>query len=248
MIIAVRGDGGTQNIRVLVNGADGGNQKHQELNVVMRCLAGIEQVIPIIIGERPVDMLAGTVDTGKRFFVHECGQPVLFGDGFERVHHQLVVINGQIGFFINRRDFKLAGRHFVVSGLRRNAQFKKFFFDVMHIGRYSFFNAAEILIFQFLSLGGRSADNGSAAQHQILTFEKIIHINQKVFLFGTKIGIYFFDIFDAQHLQHIDGAVAQCADGTQQRCLFVQRLSVVGNKDARNAKGGGNTVSFDERR
>jgi len=42
----------------------------------------------------------------------------------------------------------------------------------MHIGRYSFLDTAEILIFQFLTFGRRSADNGSAAKQQVLSFIK----------------------------------------------------------------------------
>jgi len=99
------------------------------------------------------------------------------GDIFECIHDQLIVIHGQVSFFIHRSNFILAGRDFIVPCFGRNAQFEEFFLDIMHIGRNSLFNAAEILILQLLTFGRGSADDGSAAQHQIRTFVIIIHID-----------------------------------------------------------------------
>jgi hypothetical protein len=54
-------------------------QKHQELRVVVRRIAGVEQVLAAVGGHRPVVVLAAAVDAGERLFVQQAGQAVLFG-------------------------------------------------------------------------------------------------------------------------------------------------------------------------
>ena len=214
MIIAISGHGGPQNVGMPVHGANCRNQEYQKLNIVLRCFSRVEQVVALVIRDGPVHMFAGSVDLGKGLFMQQSRQPVLFGNGFEGVHDHLVVIDGQIGFLVNRRNFILARGNFVVTRLRRYAQLEKLLFHIVHVGGYPLLDAAEVLVFQFLTLGRGSAHNGSSAQNQIRTFEVVIHINQKIFLLGTKIGKNSFDVFDSQDLEHLNGAFAQRADGT----------------------------------
>ncbi|OQB50107.1 MAG: hypothetical protein BWX99_02947 [Deltaproteobacteria bacterium ADurb.Bin151] len=51
MIIAVGSDGGPQDVRIFINSTDRGDQENEELDVIMGRLAGIEQIIAIIIGQ-----------------------------------------------------------------------------------------------------------------------------------------------------------------------------------------------------
>ena len=69
-VIVVRvGDRDPQDIAVPCDRADDGHQEEQELGVIVRRLAGLEQVVPRVIGHRPVEVLARPVDAGKRLLV-----------------------------------------------------------------------------------------------------------------------------------------------------------------------------------
>ncbi|OQB50106.1 MAG: hypothetical protein BWX99_02946 [Deltaproteobacteria bacterium ADurb.Bin151] len=49
-------------------------------------------------------------------------ETMFFGHVFERLHHHLVVVRGDVGFFINRSNFILAWCDLVVARLGRNAE------------------------------------------------------------------------------------------------------------------------------
>ena len=246
MIIAIGGHRRTQNIRMFVDGAHGSDQKYQKMNIVLWRTPRIKEIIAVIIRQRPVDMLTRTVDLGERFFMQQGRQTVLLGNIFKGVHDQLVVIHGKVGFFINRGNFVLAWRNLIVTCFGRDAKLEKLFFHIVHIGRYSFFDASEILIFQFLPLGGRCADYGPTAQYQILALIIIIHIYQEILLLRSQIGMDLFHVFSTQQFKHFDGTVAECADGAQQRRFLIQDLTGIGNESRGNAQRRGNAVALDK--
>ena len=84
VIVAGRGDGGAQEAGVLVHGANDGAAEHQELRVVVRRLARIEQVALGRVAEREVDVLARAVHAREGLLVQQADQAVLLGDLLER--------------------------------------------------------------------------------------------------------------------------------------------------------------------
>ena len=79
-------------------------------------------------------MLAAAVDPGKGFFVQQTEEAVLFRRVAKNIHDQHVVVGGDVGFLVQRSQFELAGSHFVVPGLRRDAQGVEAEFHVLHEG------------------------------------------------------------------------------------------------------------------
>ena len=79
MIVAGAGDAGAQRSLPPIDGAKHGGAEDQELHVVVRRVAGAEQVVAELVGQRPVVVLAGSVDAGKRLLVQQGGQPYSFG-------------------------------------------------------------------------------------------------------------------------------------------------------------------------
>ena len=79
VVVAGRRDGGAQHARVLVHGADHRAAEHQELRVLVRRVARIEQVALRGVADRPVDVLARAVDAGERLLVQQADHAVLLG-------------------------------------------------------------------------------------------------------------------------------------------------------------------------
>ena len=82
VIVAGRGDGGAQQAAELVHRADDRAAEHQELRVVVRRRARIEQVALGAVAERVVQVLARAVDARERLLVQEAHEVVLLGDRF----------------------------------------------------------------------------------------------------------------------------------------------------------------------
>ena len=79
----------------------------------------------------------------------------------------------------------LAGRDFVVLRLGEYAEFPELFIQLLHIVYDALFDRAEIVIFQFLTLGRARAEQRSSRKYEIRAFCKIREIYQKVLLFGA---------------------------------------------------------------
>ena len=77
MIVGGAGDRHAQQLRILGDGADDGHAEDEELGVVVRRVAGVEQVLAGVGGHRPVVVLARAVDAGERLLVQQAGQAVL---------------------------------------------------------------------------------------------------------------------------------------------------------------------------
>ena len=105
----------------LVHRAQHGGAEHEELDVVVRRVAGVQQVVPQVVAHAPVQVLAGAVDAGERLLVHQAGEAVLRRHPPQHLHRHHLVIGGDVGVLEDRRDFELAGRDFVVPGLDRHA-------------------------------------------------------------------------------------------------------------------------------
>ena len=236
MVVGIRTDGSAQNIGMFVNGADSGDQENQELDVVLRRLTGVQQIIPFVVGQRPVQVLARAVDPSKGLFMEQTGKVMFLRYRLHRVHDDLVMVDSYVGLFKDRRELELAGRHLIVPGLRGNAQLEEFFLHVVHVRRDSFLDAAKILVFQLLPFRGRRSDDGPAAEDEILTLEEVIRIDQEVLLFRSQRRIDPFHAFAAEKIHDAHGALADRLVRSQERGFLVEGLSGIGNEGRRNAQ------------
>ena len=62
------------------------------------------------------------------------------------IHYQRIVVDRQIGFFINRCQLKLIRSYFIMPGFYRNAQQHTFLFEIAHKGHRPVWNAPEIMV------------------------------------------------------------------------------------------------------
>ena len=121
VVVAAAGDAGAQEVLVLVHGLDHGGEEDDELQVLQRRVAGLEQVL-VGGAERPVVVLAASVDALERLLVQEAHEVVAACDELHLLHHEQVVIHRGVELRVYGRELMLAGGDLVVLGLGRNAQ------------------------------------------------------------------------------------------------------------------------------
>src|SRR5437773_2041842 len=80
VIVARMRNGDAQQPLPLVDGADDRRAEDQELHVVVRRVARAQKVVAELVGQRPVDVLAGSVDARERLLVQKRRQAVLRRD------------------------------------------------------------------------------------------------------------------------------------------------------------------------
>ena len=151
MLITGRGDGRAQKVGMGIDRMNDGGKHGEELYVLLRRFAGIEQVVALIVGQRPVDMLARAIDTGKRFLMQQTDQSVPACHFFHEIHKNLVVVGGKVGPFKNRCKFILVRRHFVMTGGHRNTKFIRLFRNLEHEIQHPLLDGSEILVFELLT-------------------------------------------------------------------------------------------------
>ncbi len=151
----------------------------------MRRFAGIEQVALRGVADRPVHMLAGAVDAGKRLFMQQADKAMLLGGAFHQRHHQLLVIGGDIGALEIRGDFKLRWRHLVVVCFGGNAQLVQLILEILHEHLHARGNRTEVMIVKLLSLRRRRAEQRAARQQQVGAHIGEQRVDQEVLLLRT---------------------------------------------------------------
>lgn len=183
-------------------------------------------------------MFSRTVDACERFLVKDTSQTVFVGDLLEHGHRELLMIGGDVGRFKQGRDFELAGSHFVVAGLGRDAQTVQFAVHFVHERQNALWNGSEVVIFELLSLGGLGSEQGTSGGEQIRAAIEESLIDQEIFLFRTGCGRNVSDFFVAEEAQNALGLFVQGLHGLEQRGLGVQSFAGPGYEGSGDTKSG----------
>ena len=130
-------------------------------------------------------MFTAAIDAGKWFFMKQADQIMSCRYLLHDFHRKLVMVRGNIGRRINRRQLVLGRRHLVMFRLRENTELPEFIVQVFHISGNSRFNNTEIVIVHFLSLWRFCSEQCPSGKMQIpaLFCHRLIY--QEVFLFRT---------------------------------------------------------------
>ena len=188
MVVAGVGNGGAEKVGVDVHAADDRGQHGQELGVGVRVVAWLEEVLAVIGAHGPVVVLARAVDALEGLLVHEQGQAVLGGQALHHAHDEHVVVGADRGGLVHGGHFELGRSHFVVAGLGGDAQAPELAVEVHHEREDAFANGAEVLVFEFLALGRRSAEQGAAGEEKVGALFGQTTVDQEVFLFRPDVG------------------------------------------------------------
>ena len=204
VVVAAGRYDGPQQIGVQVHRTDHRGAEHQELHVGVWCLARLQEVAEPA-ADRPVDVLARAVDPREGLLVQQAGHAVLLRDTRQNLHDRLLVVGRDVGVFIERRDFVLAGRHLVVPGLDGYAELEELPLPIEHAGQYPLGDRAEVLVLEFLPLRRLGTEERAAGHCQVGASEEEVAVDQEVFLLRTARGCHLADVLVAKHRQHATG-------------------------------------------
>ena len=87
---------------------------------MIRILTWCQEIHTRIRTQRPVAMLARTIDTAKRLLMEKNTELVMMRHLLHQRHEQLVVVATQISLLIDRSQLKLVRCHLIVTCLDRN--------------------------------------------------------------------------------------------------------------------------------
>ena len=220
-----------------MHAANHGAAEQQELHVLVRGAARIEQVALGGIAHRPVDVLSGAVDAFEGLFVQQAGHTVLTGRVFEQRHGELLVVGGHVGRLEERRDLELAWGHFVVAGLCGNAQGVHLALHVLHEDLDPLGDCPEVVVVELLALGRGMAEQGAAGEQEVGAQGNEAAIHQEILLLRTTTGIDRSHLLAAEQFEQPLGLAVHGRIGAQQGCLLVEGFAGPGNKDSGNAEG-----------
>ena len=226
---------------MLVHTLQYGRQEHEEADVLVRRLARLEQVgaVELVVGrdrERPVAMLAGAVDAGKRLLVHDRLQSMSRCDLAEDAHHEMVVIHRDVGVLEDRCELELARRHFVVPRDDRHTEFVEFMLDFADARLHALGDTTEVVVFELLATWGRRADERARSHDEVGAQREVRAVDHEEFLLDAERGVHAQHAGVADEFEQLHGAVRQRVGAAQQRRHFVERFAVVANEDRRNAE------------
>ena len=185
---------------------------------------GLSRLFPSVVAHAPVQVLARSVHAGERLLVQQARQPELRRHPPHHLHRHHLMVGGDVGVLEDRRDLVLAGRHFVVAGLDRDADLVELALDFHHEGQDAVGDGAEVVVFHLLPLGRPRAEEGSSGVDEIRPVEIELPVDQEVLLLGTAgrdhaVGLRSEQLQDAHRL------LGQAVHRAQQRRLLVERIT-----------------------
>ena len=151
------------------------------------------------------------------------------------------MVRGYVGSCEDRCQLVLCRSNFVMLGFSKYAQLPQLIVQILHEGKNSLFDNAEVVVVQLLPTRRFRTEKGSAGVNQVFTFFPHFFIYEEIFLFRTNSTVDA-DGINAEQLQQLAGCFAGCIHGTQQRSLFIQHFAGVGAEGCRNAQA----VIFDK--
>ena len=225
MVVGGRGDRDPKQPCVQVYGADDSRTEDQELRVLMRSVPWNQEAAELVVAEREVHMLPGTVHAFEWLLVEQALHAVLLGNGLEGCHEELLMVGRDVAPFEHRRDLELPWRHLVVPGLGRDPEFEQFTFGVHHESEDPLGDGTEVVVVELLALGRLGAEQCAAGVDQVGTRQKEVSIHQEVLLLGPAEGHDVARVRVTEQPEHTLGVLAHRLLGAQKRGLVIEGLA-----------------------
>ena len=194
-------NGQPQQILMIVHCLDDRRQHQQELRVFPRGIARLEQVDARVCAQRPVIVLSGAVHACKGLFVQQARQTVPRRHHLHDLHRQLVVVRGDVPLGEDRGKLVLCGGGFVVLRFGEDPELPELLVQILHKGRNTRLNHAEVVILQLLTLGRLRAEQRPSRVFQILALIKELLVDQEIFLLRADRRIDVRDVLIAEQVQ-----------------------------------------------
>ena len=212
----------------------GKNQK--ELNVLMRCLTRIHQVNAIIRYERPVVVLTGAIDTGKRFLMKQALETMAWCGLLHDLHHQLVMVDRKVRLIINRCQLMLCRCDLVVLRLRGHTELPELHIHIAHESGDTMTDGTKIMVIELLALRRHDAEEGTPRIDEVLPLQILVPVDQEVLLLCTDGWLHRLRCRVTEQTENTQCLLIDRLHGAKQRGLRIQCLTTEGTEGGRNAK------------
>ena len=137
------------------DGAIRGDSEDQELHVVVRRVARLEQVLGVG-AHRPVVVLPAAVDARKGLLVQQAGQAIVIRGLAKHFHDQVLVIGGEVAVLVDRGDLVWLGATLRCDAfVTGHAKLEQLHLGIGHARQNALGDRTEILILKLLTLGRR---------------------------------------------------------------------------------------------
>ena len=202
----------------------------------MRRFARLQQVHASVCGNGPVVVFAAAVDAFKRFLMQQRHHAMLLGNALDQLHHQLVVIGGDVGRREHRRQLMLSWSDLIMFGLGADAQLPQLFVQLIHELLHTRLDGAEIMVFHLLPLRRRRAKQRASGIDQIFALFIVFFVYQEIFLLAADGRAQGMHIFVAKQFQDAQALAVDGLHAAQQRRLLVQRVAGIRTECRRDAE------------
>ena len=208
----------------------------KELNVLMRGLARIHQIDAIIRYERPVVVLTGTIDTGERFLMKQALETMPWCGLLHDLHHQLVMVDGEVRLIIDRCQLMLCRCDLVMFGLRGDTELPELHIHIAHEGSDTMTNGTEVVVIELLALRRHHAEEGTSCIDEVLPLQILVPVDQEVLLLCTDGWLHRLRCRVTEQPENTQCLFIDRLHGAKQRGLRIQCLTTEGTEGGRNAK------------
>ena len=182
------GDRGAQQLLVLVDRLEHRRAEEQELQVLVRGVARLEQVVAGVGAHRPVVVLAGAVDAGERLLVQQADEPVAARHVLHHLHRELLVVAADVRVLEHRRHLVLRRRDLVVARLDRHAEPGELLLGLEHAGEHALGDRPEVVVVELVALRRLGAEQRAAGGDEVGALEVEALVDQEVLLLGPDRG------------------------------------------------------------
>ena len=234
VVIAGGGHGHAQQRGVGVHGLHDHAQHGEKLGVLVRRMAGREPVLAVRSDERPVVVLAGSVDAGKGLLVQQADEAEALGDFLEHMHGDHIVVHGEVLFLEDRGDLELRGADFVVLRAGRHTELPQLAVHLVHERHDAGLDVPEVMVFHLLVAGRTAAEERATGLQQVQAFLEVLAIDQEVFLFRAQRGKGARDSLDAEQFPHARELGGQRVLRAEEPGFLVQCVAMPAAEDGRN--------------
>ena len=145
------------------------------------------------------------------------------------------MVDCQVTFLEDRRQFELVRSHLVMTGLHRNTQFQCLNLQILHESGYTGRNGTEIMVFQLLVLGSFMPHQRTSGEQQVWTGGIQSFVYQEIFLFPSQISHHLLHI-RVKIVTNIYSCLINRTQRLQQRSFVVQRFTGISDKYSRDTQ------------
>ena len=105
-----------------------------------------------VVADRPIQVLARSVEAGVRLLVQQGFESVARGHVVQHAHGEHVLIDRERDIAEHRSEFELARSDLVVACLQRDAEEPELLLEVAHEVEHAARDRAEVVVVEFLAL------------------------------------------------------------------------------------------------